>query len=289
MQMVLIDGKKVSQEIKNECRQAAERMSAAHGIKPTLAVMIVGEDPASQIYVRNKIKDCEECGFISHTLRLDASASQEQVMEQIRALNADEKIDGVLVQMPLPRHIDAGAVISAIAPEKDVDCFCDVNTGKILRGAISDESFLPCTPAGVMELLRYYGINPAGKKCVVLGRSNIVGKPMALLLLAADATVTICHSKTKNLGEICADADILVCAVGKAKLVGADMVKEGAVVIDVGMNRDADGKLCGDADFDALKDKVSAITPVPGGVGPMTRALLMKNTLTSAQNRAKKL
>ena len=275
--MTLIDGKAVSQALKD--RIAAEVKE--NGYTPGLAVIIVGDDPASRVYVNNKKKACTYCGFYSEEYALPASATQEQLIDLIHTLNTDERIDGILCQLPLPRHIDETAVIAAIAPAKDVDAFSEADVGKVMIG---NYTFSPCTPAGVMELLRYYHIDVSGKNAVVIGRSNIVGKPMAMLLLHADATVTLCHSKTANLKEICRNADILVSAVGKIGAVTADMVKEGAVVIDVGINRNADGKLQGDVDFEAVKEKASFITPVPGGVGPMTIAILMQNTLTAYKN-----
>ena len=242
-------------------------------------MIIVGEDPASQVYVRNKERACEECGFYSEKYALPEETTQEQLLELIEELNHNPRIDGILCQLPVPKHIDDQAIIDAISPEKDVDAFHPVNVGKIMVGNFD---FLPCTPAGVMQLLEEYGIDPQGKNCVVIGRSNIVGKPMSMLLLHKHGTVTICHSRTKNLKEVCAQADILVAAVGKADFVTADMVKEGATVIDVGMNR-KDGKLCGDVCFDEVNEKAAYLTPVPGGVGPMTITMLMKNTLKAAK------
>ena len=276
----LIDGKVISaavkERVKNEVAQLNEK-----GITVGLAVIIVGEDPASKIYVANKKKACEALGIISEEYALPESTTEKELLGLIDTLNAKKSINGILCQLPLPRHLDEKRIINAISPEKDVDAFHPVNVGRIMIG---DYDFVPCTPAGIMEMLAYENIETEGKRCVVIGRSNIVGKPMAMLLLHKNGTVTICHSKTRNLKEICLDADILVAAVGKAKFVTADMVKEGAVVIDVGMNR-ADGKLCGDVDFEAVKDKASAITPVPGGVGPMTIAMLMQNTLTAAKRQ----
>lgn len=276
--MILLDGKALAAKIKAEARQQAEQM--AH--RPGLAVILVGEDPASRVYVNGKKKDCAECGFYSEEYALPANTPQEQLLGLIDGLNERRDIDGILVQLPLPKHLNEQAVIDAIDPEKDVDCFHPVNVGKLMIGR---EGFLPCTPAGVMALLDEYHIDPAGKRAVVVGRSNIVGKPQAILLLGRNATVTICHSRTPDLAEICRQADILVSAVGRKGLITADMVKEGAVVIDVAMNRNEEGKLCGDVDFAAVAPKASYITPVPGGVGPMTRAILMKNTLYSAQRR----
>lgn len=276
----LIDGKVISaavkERVKNEVAQLNEK-----GITVGLAVIIVGEDPASKIYVANKKKACEALGIISEEYALPESTTEKELLGLIDTLNAKKSINGILCQLPLPRHLDEKRIINAISPEKDVDAFHPVNVGRIMIG---DYDFVPCTPAGIMEMLAYENIETEGKSCVVIGRSNIVGKPMAMLLLHKNGTVTICHSKTRNLKEICLDADILVAAVGKAKLVTADMVKEGAVVIDVGMNRE-NGRLCGDVDFEAVKDKASAITPVPGGVGPMTIAMLMQNTLTAAKRQ----
>ena len=247
---------------------------------PGQAVIQVGNDPASQVYVRNKQRACEEVGFHPYEYRMNENATQEQLLDLIGVLNKDNKVNGILVQLPLPEHIDEQAVIHAISPLKDVDAFHPVNVGKIMIG---DYDFLPCTPAGIMELIASTGVDISGKQCVVIGRSNIVGKPMAMLLLQKNGTVTICHSRTKNLKELAASADILVVAIGKPKFVTADMVKEGSIVIDVGINRMEDGKLCGDVDFDSVEPKAGYITPVPGGVGPMTIAMLMKNTLHAAK------
>ena len=279
---MLIDGKAISAATRADIKAQVDKLRA-QGVTPGLAVIIVGDDPASRVYVNNKKKACEQLGIMSEEYALPAETTEEQLLGIIRTLNAREDIDGILCQLPLPDHIDEKAVINAIDPKKDVDAFHPVNVGKIMIG---DYSFLPCTPAGVMELLRRSGIDVCGKRCVVIGRSNIVGKPMAMLLLHANATVTVCHSRTVGLADICREADIIVAAVGKADFVTADMVKDGAVVIDVGMNRRADGKLCGDVDFDAVSQKASAITPVPGGVGPMTITMLMQNTVTSAELRA---
>lgn len=275
--MTLIDGKAVSAAVKERIRKEIEE----NNLKIGLAVVIVGNDQASRVYVNNKKKACELCGIKSYEYALPEETTEYQLLKLIDDLNNDSSVNGILVQLPLPGHINEKEVIGYISPEKDVDAFNAVNVGKIMIG---DYSFLPCTPAGVMELIHSTGTEISGKECVVIGRSNIVGKPMAMLLLHENATVTICHSKTANLKEVCARADILVSAVGKAGFVTSDMVKEGAVVIDVGMNRNAEGKLCGDVDFESVKDKCSFITPVPGGVGPMTIAMLMENTL-----RAKKL
>ena len=247
---------------------------------PGLAVILVGENPASQVYVNGKEKDCTECGIQSFSHRLPAETSQEELLALVRELNEDRLVDGILCQLPLPKGLDEDAVINAIAPDKDVDCFHPFNVGRM---SIGEPVFLPCTPAGVMEMLRAYAVPVKGKNCVVLGRSNIVGKPMAMLLTQADGTVTVCHSKTEHLEEFTRQADILVSAIGKTGFVTADMVKDGAVVIAVAMNRDENGKLCGDVDFAAVEPKASYITPVPGGVGPMTRAMLMENILTASK------
>ena len=277
----IIDGKAVSAQVKEKIRVETEQLKEK-GIEVGLAVVIVGDDPASKVYVRNKKLACEAVGFNSYEYALPAETTEEELLDLIKKLNADEKINGILVQLPLPAHLDDKVIINNILPEKDVDAFHPVNVGKIMIG---DYSFLPCTPAGVMELIRSTGTEIAGKECVVIGRSNIVGKPQAMLLLHKSGTVTICHSKTKNLKEVCSRADILVAAVGRAKMITADYIKEGAVVIDVGMNRDENGKLCGDIDFEDCKDKAGYITPVPGGVGPMTIAMLMQNTLTAAKTQ----
>ena len=280
--MNLIDGKQISAQIRKELADKAKELKDQTGIVPGLAVIIVGEDPASQIYVRNKAKACEELGFYSEVIRMSADTTQSELEELIDRLNENNKIHGILLQLPLPKNseINESEILLRISPKKDVDAFHPYNVGLI---SIGDYGFLPCTPAGVMQLIERSGIEVCGKSCVVIGRSNIVGKPMAMLLLNKSGTVTVCHSRTKNLKEICASADILVSAVGKAGFVTADMVKDGAVVIDVGMNRDANGKLCGDVAFDEVEKKASAITPVPGGVGPMTIAMLMRNTLTAAK------
>lgn len=278
--MQIIDGKKVSAEVKDEVKKQTELLKEQYGFVPGLAVVIVGDDPASRVYVNNKKKACEYVGFKSEEYALPSETTQEQLLELVEKLNSKDDINGILVQLPLPKHLDDKAVIAAINPEKDVDAFHSVNVGKIMLG---EYDFLPCTPAGVMEMLHSYNIPVSGKNCVVIGRSNIVGKPMAMLLLHENGTVTICHSKTQNLAEITSKADILVAAIGKPKFVTSDMVKEGAVVIDVGMDRDENGKLCGDVDFENVKEKCSYITPVPGGVGPMTISTLMKNTLKAAK------
>lgn len=276
---LIIDGKKVSAEVKEQVRLETLEL-AKKGIKPGLAVIIVGDDPASRVYVNNKKKACEAVGFLSREYALPATTTQEELLSLVDELNNDKEINGILCQLPLPKGLDEKAVIEAISPLKDVDAFHAINVGKIMIG---DYDFLPCTPAGVMEMLHSYKIPVEGKKCVVIGRSNIVGKPMAMLLLHENGTVTVTHSRTKNLADVTREADILVAAIGKPKFVTADMVKEGAVVIDVGMDRDENGKLCGDVDFENVKDKCSAITPVPGGVGPMTIAVLMKNTLKACK------
>ena len=276
----IIDGKLVSAAVKE--RVAAEvKALNQKGISVCLAVILVGSDPASQIYVANKKKACEQLGIISKEYLLPETTTQDELLSLVKELNADKTVNGILCQLPLPKGLDEKVVIEAIDPNKDVAAFHPVNVGRIMIG---DYDFLPCTPAGVMEMLAYYNIDVCGKECVVIGRSNIVGKPMGMLLLHKHGTVTIAHSRTKNLSEVTRRADILVAAVGKAKFVTADMVKDGAVVIDVGMNR-ADGKLCGDVDFDAVSEKASYITPVPGGVGPMTIATLMQNTLTAAKRQ----
>ena len=280
----IINGKEISAAIRSEIKEATEAMVAKTGVRPGLAVIIVGEDPASQVYVRNKKRACDEVGFYSESYELPESTTQEELNALVDKLNKSEKIHGILCQLPLPKHLDENEVIMRIDPKKDVDAFHPENVGKIMIG---DYSFLPCTPAGVMALLERSGIEVSGKECVVVGRSNIVGKPQAMLLLHANGTVTICHSRTKNLSEVCRRADILVAAIGKADFFKADMVKEGAVVIDVGMNRRADGKLTGDVDFESVAPKASYITPVPGGVGPMTITMLMQNTLTAAKNSVK--
>lgn len=276
---LIIDGKKVSTEVKEQVRLETLEL-AKKGIKPGLAVIIVGDDPASRVYVNNKKKACEAVGFLSREYALPATTTQEELLSLVEELNNDKEINGILCQLPLPKGLDEKAVIEAISPLKDVDAFHAINVGKIMIG---DYDFLPCTPAGVMEMLHSYKIPVEGKNCVVIGRSNIVGKPMAMLLLHENGTVTVTHSRTKNLADVTREADILVAAIGKPKFVTADMVKEGAVVIDVGMDRDENGKLCGDVDFENVKDKCSAITPVPGGVGPMTIAVLMKNTLKACK------
>lgn len=279
----LINGKVISQAVKDRiCAEVAELKAA--GTTPGLAVIIVGNDPASEVYVGSKERTCNELGMYSEKYALPADTTEDELLKLIDKLNRDPKIHGILCQLPLPKHLDEKSVINAIAPEKDVDAFHPQNVGRIIIG---DYDFLPCTPAGIMEMLKYENIETRGKHCVVIGRSNIVGKPMAMLMLHADSTVTVCHSKTENLKEICRQADILIAAVGKARFVTADMVKPGAVVIDVGMNRPEGGKLCGDVDFENVEPLCSAITPVPGGVGPMTIATLMQNTLNAAKRSVK--
>lgn len=281
--MTLIDGKKIAAEIRAELKSRTAEYERAHGRKIGLAVVLIGDNPASQVYVRNKIKGCEEAGIRSFAHYLPADVREEDALALISSLAEDDRVDGILLQLPLPKHLNEEKLLSAIPACKDVDGFCAENVGKLTLN--KREGTVACTPFGVMELLRRYGISAAGKCAVVVGRSNIVGRPMALLLLNADATVTVCHSKTKNLAEECARADILVAAIGKPKFITADMVKEGAVVIDVGMNRDEEGKLCGDVDFDSVKEKCSYITPVPGGVGPMTIAMLLTNTVEAAERK----
>ncbi|WP_276773605.1 bifunctional methylenetetrahydrofolate dehydrogenase/methenyltetrahydrofolate cyclohydrolase FolD [Ruminococcus champanellensis] len=278
----IIDGKEVSAQVKEQVKEEAAQLKAATGLQVGLAVVIVGNNPASRVYVNNKKKACEAVGFQSFEYALDEGTTQEELLELVEVLNENPQVNGILVQLPLPKQIDEKAIINAISPDKDVDAFHPSNVGRIMIGSYA---FLPCTPAGVMELIASTGVSVSGKNCVVIGRSNIVGKPMAMLLLHQNGTVTICHSRTQNLKEICARADILVAAVGKANFVTADMVKEGAVVIDVGMNRLDNGKLCGDVDFAAVEPKAGYITPVPGGVGPMTIAMLMRNTLTAAKQQ----
>ena len=277
--MNIIDGKKVSARVKSEVREEAAALGQK-GISVGLAVVIVGDNPASRVYVNNKKKACAEVGFESYEYALPEETTQDELLALVKKLNDDKKVNGILVQLPLPKHIDENAIINAISPDKDVDAFHPTNVGHIMIG---DFSFLPCTPAGVMELIAETGIDVCGKNCVVIGRSNIVGKPMAMLLLHKNGTVTMTHSRTKDLASVTSQADILVAAVGKAGFVTADMIKPGAVVIDVGMNRNAEGKLCGDVDFDGCCEKAGYITPVPGGVGPMTIAMLMRNTLTAAK------
>ncbi len=279
---VIIDGKLVSNTIRGSIKEEVAAFKAERGVTPGLAVVLVGDDPASAVYVRNKHKACIDAGIESYVITMPADTTEEVLLSKIDELNADKKVNGILVQLPLPKHICEDNVINRISPNKDVDAFHPANVGKILIG---NYDFLPCTPAGIMDLLAYYNIDIEGKECVVLGRSNIVGKPMALLLLGKNGTVTICHSRTKNLAEMTKRADILVVAIGKPEFVTADMVKPGAVVIDVGINRLESGKLVGDVKFDEVSELASAITPVPGGVGPMTITTLLKNTLTAARKQ----
>lgn len=280
----ILDGKEVSAVLRTEIAQRAQALVQSCGVRPALAVILVGDNPASAVYVRNKKRACEQTGFLSYEITYPAGVEEETLLAKIEELNRDPAVHGILVQLPLPPHIHADKVTMCIAPEKDVDAFHPRNVGGILLGKYR---FLPCTPAGVMELLRYYRIPIEGRECVVVGRSNIVGKPMALLLLEANGTVTVCHSRTRGLAEICRRADILVSAVGRAGFITADMVKPGAVVVDVGMNRNEEGKLCGDVDFAAVSERASYITPVPGGVGPMTITMLLRNTLVSAEQAAR--
>ena len=280
----IISGKLVSQEVrKNITREVAE-FKEKTGVTPGLAVILVGNNPASCVYVRNKHKACLEVGMNSYEINMPETTTEAELLSKIEELNHDTSVHGILVQLPLPKHISEETVLNAISPKKDVDAFHPTNVGKIVSGKYD---FLPCTPAGIMELLHFYNVDITGKECVVIGRSNIVGKPMALLLLAENGTVTVCHSKTKNLSEVTKRADILVVAIGRANFVTKDMVKEGAVVIDVGINRLDDGKLAGDVDFQSVEPIVSKITPVPGGVGPMTITMLLKNTLTAAKKENK--
>lgn len=275
----ILDGKSYAAQRKEEIRREAERLTEL-GCRPGLAVVLVGDDPASQVYVRNKERDCQECGIYSAMYTLPGETTQAQLLELLEALNQDPALHGILVQLPVPGHMNPQKIIEAIDPIKDVDCFHPVNVGYLTQGM---PRFAPCTPAGIVELMEHYGIDPAGKHCVVIGRSNIVGKPMALLLLQKNGTVTICHSRTQDLKAQTLQGDILISAVGKPGFVTADMVKEGAVVIDVAMNRNDQGKLCGDVDYAAVEEKAGAITPVPGGVGPMTRLMLLENTLTACK------
>ena len=281
MSAVIMDGKALAEKVKAQIREKVSKLRR----QPGLAVILVGDNPASQVYVRNKERDCAQCGIMCYDYHLPQDASQEDVLDLVEKMNNYGAVDGILVQLPLPEQIDERVVLEAIAPDKDVDAFHPENVGRIMQG---QAYYKPCTPAGVMEILHEYGIDPGGKHCVVVGRSNIVGKPMAMLLLHENATVTICHSRTPDLKGQCRQADILVSAVGKTGLITADMVKPGAVVIDVAMNRNEAGKLCGDVDFAAVSQVASYITPVPGGVGPMTRAMLMENTYKAAKCRIPK-
>jgi methylenetetrahydrofolate dehydrogenase (NADP+)/methenyltetrahydrofolate cyclohydrolase len=276
---MIIDGKKISTEIKDELKEQVAKLKA-EGVEVTLAVVKVGEDPASAVYVRNKEKACEYIGINSKKIEMPEETTEEELLNLVNDLNTDPAINGILVQLPLPKHIDENKILLAIDPMKDVDGFHPVNVGKTVIG---EESFLPCTPAGIIEMIKRSGLDIEGKECVIIGRSNIVGKPMAILMLRENATVTVTHSRTKDLPEVCKRADIIVAALGKAKFVTKDFVKEGAIIIDVGMDRDEDGKLCGDVDFDEVKDIASAITPVPGGVGPMTVTMLLVNCLRSVE------
>lgn len=280
MSAVLMDGKGLSARIKEQVRTQVEAMAQ----RPGLAMVLVGEDPAAQVYDAGKQKDCKQCGIYYETYRLPYEVSQEDLVEVVRLLNQRDDIDGILIQFPLPEHLDDRAVQLAIRPDKDVDCVNPSNVGDLILGV---DSFRPCTPAGVMRLLEEYGIDPTGKRCTMVGRSNIVGKPQAMLMLLGDATVTVCHTKTANLKEECLRADILITAAGKTGLITGDMVKDGAVVVDIAINRDQEGRLCGDVVFDQVAPKASYITPVPGGVGPVTRAMLMENTLFAAKRHGK--
>ena len=280
----IIDGKKIAEGIREEVRGEVLKLKEK-GISPALSVVLVGESPASLVYIKNKEKACLEAGIIFDLVKLPESATQEELIRKVAELNNDEKVQGILVQLPLPKQIDEQKIVETIDPQKDVDGFHRENIGKMFLGA---EGFLPGTPAGIVELLKKSQIEMAGKRCVIVGRSNIVGKPLALLLLREDATVTICHSRTEKLAEICREADILISAVGKSGMIGEDFVKEGAVVIDVGINRDEEGKLRGDIDFEKVLPKVSKITPVPGGVGPMTIAMLLKNVVKACNDLKRK-
>lgn len=280
----LIDGKKIALAVREDVKKGVDALLAEGGRAPGLAVVLVGEDPASQVYVRNKTRACEKAGMVHRQISLEASISQEELLKVVQDLNADGAIDGILVQLPLPKHLDSDLIINNIDPTKDVDGFHPESLGRLVLGK---DGFVPCTPFGIMEMFKRENIDLQGKNMVVVGRSNIVGKPMAILAMqkGADATVTVCHSRTKDLADVVAQADVVVGAIGIPKFITADMVKEGAIVIDVGINRLDDGSLCGDVDFDAVADKAAAITPVPGGVGPMTIAMLLSNTLKSRQAR----
>lgn len=281
---MIIDGKKISESVLEGVKKDAEKLNGK-GIAPSLAVIMVGNNPASKTYVRNKKMACEKAGIKSEEYLLPENASEKEILNLIDKLNATKEVSGILVQLPLPSHLDSKTICERISPLKDVDAFTSKNIGDLFKG---DAKFLPCTPAGILEILKHENINLAGKHCVIIGRSNIVGKPLALLLIQNDATVTVCHSKTKNLEEICKLADIVICAVGKEKFLKKEMVKPGAVVIDVGINRDENGKLCGDANFENLEPICSKITPVPGGVGPMTVAMLVKNAAKAAEIQNKR-
>ena len=281
---MIIDGKKISESVLEGVKKDAEKLNGK-GIAPSLAVIMVGNNPASKTYVRNKKMACEKAGIKSEEYLLPENASEKEILNLIDKLNATKEVSGILVQLPLPSHLDSKTICERISPLKDVDAFTSKNIGDLFKG---DAKFLPCTPAGILEILKHENINLVGKHCVIIGRSNIVGKPLALLLIQNDATVTVCHSKTKNLEEICKLADIVICAVGKEKFLKKEMVKPGTVVIDVGINRDKNGKLCGDADFENLEPICSKITPVPGGVGPMTVAMLVKNAAKAAEIQNKR-
>lgn len=278
----IIDGKAIAAQIRQEISAEVVKIKEETGKVPGLAVIIVGQDPASQVYVRNKKKDCDETGINSRVYALPEQTTEEELLALVHKLNNDDDVHGIIVQLPLPKHLNSDLIINNIDVSKDVDAFHPYNVGKIMIG---DYELLPCTPAGIMALLERSNIDVAGKNCVVVGRSNIVGKPQAMMLLHKNGTVTICHSKTKNLADVCRSADILVVAIGRAKFITGDMIKEGAVVIDVGMCRDENGKLCGDVDYESAEKKASYITPVPGGVGPMTRVMLLQNTLSSAKKK----
>ena len=280
----IIDGKLVSAATREKLKNDIAAFTRESGKAPGLAVILVGNDPASAVYVRNKHKGCLEVGITSYQIELPENTSEEELLGRIDELNADSNVNGILVQLPLPKHIDEEKVINRISPLKDVDAFHPENVGKIMIG---NYTFLPCTPAGIIELLDYYKVDLTGKRCVVIGRSNIVGKPMALLLLERNGTVTVCHSKTKELSRVTKEADVIVVAIGRARFLKSDMVKEGAIVIDVGINRTEEGKICGDVDFDEVEKIASMITPVPGGVGPMTITMLLKNTLSAAKMQNK--
>ena len=282
---MIIDGRLIAQNIKSDLKKEIENLKLK-GINPGLAVILVGEDNASKIYVKNKKRCCDELGIFSEEFYFPEDTSEKEIIDLIEKLNQDKKINGILVQLPLPSHINQKNITESILPEKDVDAFHSSTLGNLLT---NHTKLLPCTPAGIIEIFHRENISLVGKHCVIIGRSNIVGKPLAFMLINEDATVTICHSKTKNLSEICKNADIIVCAVGKAKFLNRNMIKKGAVIIDVGINRDENGKICGDVDFDDVKNIASAITPVPGGVGPMTIAMLMKNTITATKIQNKEV
>lgn len=282
---MIIDGRLIAQNIKSDLKKEIENLKLK-GINPGLAVILVGEDNASKIYVKNKKRCCDELGIFSEEFYFPEDTSEKEIINLIEKLNQDKKINGILVQLPLPSHINQKNITESILPEKDVDAFHSSTIGNLLT---NHTKLLPCTPAGIIEIFHRENISLVGKHCVIIGRSNIVGKPLAFMLINEDATVTICHSKTKNLSEICKNADIIICAVGKEKFLNKNMIKKGAVIIDVGINRDENGKICGDVDFDDVKNIASAITPVPGGVGPMTIAMLMKNTITATKIQNKEV